>query len=462
MVTTIVSRGVRNAFRNGVRAVSIVMIIGLMLGLSLVMLIANRAVDSKVQATLSSIGTTVLVLPAGFSSGSTVSTALSSDQLRDIERAPHVSSVVRTLGSQLQPKGTTNGTQVTPGDGAGTGSGKNTSPVFATNLASPHAIDCANDLCSGTGALRKKGNSNEPQLPDNFSLPITAIGTTAPQDPRAIGASKLQLVHGTSIDGASNRNEVLVSEAMATKNKLVVGSPFEAFEKTLTVAGIFATDTRMGSNTIVMPLATLQLLSSQPNTVTQAVVTVDSLTHLQTTTDAIKQQLGEKADVISKLDEARLAIGPLETVKQISFYSLIGACIATAVALLLIMAMIVRERKREIGVLKAIGFDTGRIGLQFVIEALTLTSIAALIGIGVGALAASPITAALIASSQTEKEGVLQFDGSLGNLQHIQATLGWEVIVIGLATAFGIALVSSSLTSLFIAKIKPAEVLRGE
>lgn len=455
----IISRGMRNAFRNMVRTVSIVMIIGLMLGLSLVMLVAHRAVDSKVQSTLSSIGTTILVLPAGFSGSSAVSTALDSKQLESIAKTPHVSSMIRTLGSQLQPAGTTNNPQVTPGGGS---EGQNTSPVFKTSLKTPHSINCDDDLCSGTSALRKSGDTKAPELPDNFSPPITVIGTTAPSDPRAIGASKLTLTQGKLIDGMSERRDVLLSEALAKKNNLTVGSSFEAFDATLKVAGIFAADTRAGNNTIILSLPALQAVSRQDHTITQAIVTVDSLTNLQSTTTTIKQRLGDKADVISKLDEAKLAIGPLETVKQISLYSLLGACLATAIALLLIMAMIVRERKREIGVLKAIGFSTGRIGLQFVVEALTLTTIAALVGTLIGALAASPMTSALIAGSQTETEGVLQFDGSLGNLQHVQASLGWELLASGLAVALLIALLSSSVTSLFIAKIKPAEVLRGE
>lgn len=462
MATTIVSRGVRNAFRNIVRTVSIVMIIGLMLGLSLVMLVANRAVDSKVQSTLQAIGTTILVLPAGFSSGSTISTALNDTQLKQVSNITHVSSVIKTLGSQLQPEGTTNSPQVTPGGDAGAGSGKNSSSVFTTNLASPHAINCGNELCSGAGVARKQGEVGAPQLPDNFSLPINAVGTTAPLDPRAIGASKLTIVRGAPIAGDSAKKEVLVSETLATKNNLAVGASFKAFGTTFTVAGIFATDTRAGSNSIIMPLATLQEVSSQADTVTQAIVTVDSLANLQVATDAIKQQLGDKADITSKLDEARRALAPLETVKQISFYSLVGACAATAIALLLIMAMIVRERKREIGVLKAIGFGTGRIGLQFVVEALTLTALASIVGIVIGSLAANPMIAALIASSKSDTPGVLQFDGALSNLQQIQATLGWEIIALGLGAAFAIALFSSSATSLFIAKIKPAEVLRGE
>src|SRR5579875_2626180 len=61
----LLSRGVRNAFRNTTRTVSIVVILGLAIGLALVMLIAHRAVNDKVKTTLSSVGNTVTIGPPG-------------------------------------------------------------------------------------------------------------------------------------------------------------------------------------------------------------------------------------------------------------------------------------------------------------------------------------------------------------------------------------------------------------
>lgn len=61
-----VARGIRNAFRNGVRTASIVVILGLSIGLSLTMLVAQKAVDNKIKSVKSSIGNTISVSPAGF------------------------------------------------------------------------------------------------------------------------------------------------------------------------------------------------------------------------------------------------------------------------------------------------------------------------------------------------------------------------------------------------------------
>lgn len=99
-----------------------------------------------------------------------------------------------------------------------------------------------------------------------------------------------------------------------------------------------------------------------------------------------------------------------------TFNQLFGAIFAvglalSAVALLVggvgvvaIMTISVTERTREIGVRKALGATAGTIRWQFLVEASTLTSIGAMIGLALGALLAwlirsvSPIPATLPAS----------------------------------------------------------------
>jgi hypothetical protein len=62
---TTVGRGIRNAFRNATRTVSIIPILGLVIGLAFVMLSAHRSVSDKIASTLSLIGNTVTIGPPG-------------------------------------------------------------------------------------------------------------------------------------------------------------------------------------------------------------------------------------------------------------------------------------------------------------------------------------------------------------------------------------------------------------
>jgi putative ABC transport system permease protein len=251
----------------------------------------------------------------------------------------------------------------------------------------------------------------------------------------------------------------------------------------------------------VLPLKTLQTLSGQAGDITSAVVTVDSVSNVNSVDGAIKAKLGSAADVTSSVDQAQSSIASLDNIKSISVYSLIGAVVAGAVIIFLVMLMIVRERKREIGVFKAIGASNSKIVGQFMVEAVTLTVCAAVIGILISLVAAGPITNALVtnstnsssASSTVQTPGFgasggagggglvrLRQSGANGgasgnfvapgrgisrvrsNLTNIHAVVSWSIVLYGLGAAILIALVGSGIASWSIAKVRPAEVLRTE
>ena len=139
------------------------------------------------------------------------------------------------------------------------------------------------------------------------------------------------------------------------------------------------------------------------------------------------------------------------------------------------MIMIVRERRREIGVLKAIGASNLKVVSQFMAEAVTLTGLGAVIGIVLGVIAGNPITRLLVSNNTSGGPGGAGLAGGRGGgfvtrglggvgrgIDNIHAVVGWSIIAYGLLAAIVIALVGSALASFFISKIRPAEVLRTE
>lgn len=447
----VLTRGIRNAFRNVIRTLSIVVILGLSVGLALAMLIANKAVSQRIASVQGSVGNTVSVSPAGVRGFEGGGDALTADELKNVKSIAHVTSVTESLNDRL----TTDNTNLESAIDAGS-LGKR----FASNNGQRFEI---RTFDGGDGA---------PNV--SFTPPVTVNGTTDPANLSigGGGGGSFKLIGGKVFSGTSTDNTAVVGKSLATKNNLKVGSTFTAYGTTITVSGIFDAGNSFADNQVIMPLATVQKLSGQAGAITAASVKVDSVTNIDSVTTAVQKQLGDKADVVNEAESAKQAIAPLKNIQTISLYSLIGAVTAGAVIILLTMIMIVRERRREIGVIKAIGASNIVVMGQFMAEAITLTVMAAVIGIGLGVVAGNPLTRLLVNNS-TDNGGPsfaagpgpgvrTVFRGVGGGIHNISATVGWDIILYGLGAAIIIAVVGSALASFFIAKIRPSEVMRAE
>ena len=466
----VIARGIRNAFRNSVRTVSIVIILGLSVGLALTMVVARQAVNTKIASIKSSIGNTITVSPAGSRGFAGGGNPLTAANVTAIKNTAHVTTATATLTDRLTTAG-----QTTPSFGGAT-----TNSNATTNLTSPITPGTLGSRFGGGGG-GGGATSNA-----NFTLPISITGTTAPTSTAVAGANQLKITSGTAIDGNATTNVALVGKDLASKNNLAAGSTFTGYGQTITVSGIFDAGNTFSNAGVIMPLETVQNLSAQPGGVTSVIVQVDSITNLESTTTALKSALGSAADVVSQQDTSNQALAPLENIKNISLISLIGAVVAGAVIILLTMLMIVRERRREIGVLKAIGSSNLKIMVQFMTEAVTFTLAGAVIGLGIGVVGSNPVTKLLVnnASSTSSTGGAgagggraggfgggvgrgagaaLRFAGQSGaSLRNVQAAVGWSILLYGLGAAIIIAIVGSAIPALLISRVRPAEVMRTE
>ncbi|HUB93638.1 MAG TPA: FtsX-like permease family protein [Verrucomicrobiae bacterium] len=481
-----VSRGIRNAFRNGVRTGSIVVILGLSIGLSLTMLVAQRAVENKIASVKSSIGNTITISPAGFTAGSDANNALTTTELTKAQQVSHVTDVTEILTDRQSTTGSTS-----PSFGRFGGDSSTTAPT-TTSLTSPITININSNGGGGKFFISGGGGAS---LPSNFSLPVSFIGTNGPASANSLSGSTITLSSGAMISGSSTANDALISTQMASKNNLKVGSTFTAYNATLTVTGIFNTSNQSAENTVLLSLPALQSLSGQSGVVTSAIATVDSLDNLSSATTAVKNALGSSADVVSAQQEADNTVAPLNSVKTVSTFSLIGAVVAGAVIILLVMVMVVRERKKEIGVVKAIGGSNLRIISEFMVESLTLAVLGAVVGLFIGVIGGQPVTKMLVTNSANSSTtttvagpnggtitstrggggfggGNGGFGGGFGNgfrrngavkgISDIKAQIGWGILLDGFGAAVLIAVLGSTLSAGMIAKVRPSTIMRAE
>lgn len=439
------SRGIRSALRSPVRSGAIIIILTISISLILAMVAARANVQQKIQDIKRTTGTQVTISPAGIQGGLGGGNPLGSDDVQKIKTSAHVTSVATSLLDQL---GTSD-----------------------TNLTS--SIELGN---FGKRQLRfenREGNStpapNTNKIAD-FLARITITGTSQPT--QSVASDKL--TSGSMIDGNSTENVALVGKSLADKNHLSVGSTFTAYGATMTVKGIFSLGNMFQDSGVIVPLATLQTLTSQPGAITSATATIDSSENVATVVSNLKSSLGDKADIVSQEQLIDSSIKPLESIDNLTLGGLIGAALTSAVIILLTMVVVVRERRREIGVMKAIGGSTTKVISQFIVEALTITIISTALGFGLGVAISGPVTQSLAQQAQNPASGpgggmrfggggLHQVKGQLGdNFRQITTSLSPAIFASSLGIILLITIIGSAVPAGMVARIRPAEVLRND
>jgi len=443
----VVTRGIRSALRSPLRSGAIIAMLAISTGLILAMLVARSSVNAKIEEVKASVATQVTINPAGVQGGMGGGDPLTADQVAKIKNTAHVSSVAATLTDQL------------------TGN-DNTSLNPSLDPPKIHIM----------------GPSGESTQQPEQKAPVITTGTTTPSST----VTEDKLTSGVMIDGTGTERVAIVGKKLAEKNNLSVGSTFTLYGETFTVKGIFSTDNRFQDSSLIVPLATLQEVSDQSGEVSTVTATIDNSDNVASTVTALKEALGDKADVTSQEEQAETTLAPLTSIADLALGGVIAATIAGAVIVLLAMVMVVRERRREIGVIKAIGGTNRSIVTQFITEGLTLTIIGGIVGLGIGIATSGPLTQSLVSNQSTNSSqtgntqglvrgtggspgGMMRMGGPgavtnqiSANLTSVTSSVTPQTFAISSAIVILIAIIGSAVPAWTIARIRPAEVLRTE
>lgn len=459
----IAKRGIVNAFRGKVRSIATVAILAITVGLALSMLLANRAVRDRVDGLRDSMNRSVTINPAGTrglqGGGETLDTA----DVDTVGEVDHVASVSTVLTSQLSTEGT-DSSSIPPQIAGSAGE---------TSLESPLQLFIA------TG----------PPTGESRSGPVTVNGVSANENAQG---EEYNVIDGRALDDEDTYSALLGTD-LADKNDVGVGDTFTAYDTTFTVVGLFDSGTAFDNTGMAIPIDTLRDLSGSDGAST-AVAHVDDIENLEPTATAIKNALGDDVDVTLPDQDTQTAIDGLASVERISLIAFLAALACSVAVVVLTMLMIVRERRREIGVLKAIGGSNRGVITQFVTEAVVLVVIGSALGLGLALAASDSTTGALVSSNVSDDGGSGQADeaggarilggggpppGGPGVMRSgpggpdesesasdivgtITTSIGLDTLGFGLLGAVGIAIAGSAVPAWLIARIRPAEILRGE
>lgn len=477
-----VIRGTKNVLRNPIRTGSVVLLLGVVIAFALSMLVANQAVKNKI-TDLKTTGATVLTIRSAGNGGPfSAGEPLTNAQLADLKNIPHVADTSATLQSRIRFRAFTS---------------TNGAAGAATAFAGPEDSDTAVDpgltlessIDAGTLGIRQfGGTAAEPP-----KLPVRLTGVAGMLDENG---QTVKLTQGTGFSG-EDVQEAVIGTNLATKNNLKIGSTFKAYDMDFKVVGIFDGGTAFANDEVKLPLKTVQRLSKQGDEITVMQARVDSIDNIDSTLQAIKDRLGaNKVDVTSSAQNTQDAITSLKGIERISIAGVLIAVLCGIAVVFLVMVMIVRERKREIAVLKAIGAGNFKIAMQFVSESIALTSLSLVIAVAATIGMSGQLTKALVATNTktantTERAnttfggpaagGVSVSTGGSGGggfrsvrlgggaeqtstkelLNNVKTQFGVATLVEAFGLVVLIGALGSALPAFVIAKIRPSDVMRG-
>jgi len=493
----IVSRAIRNISRRKMRALLVV----IALGFSLAIMISIPAGVLANEKTANSVATNLSDLIN--QTGATINQTLT--QI-DCSLAPSFSSFGFT-----PPSGGTGtyrsggfggsgsgGSGFTPGQfGGGTVGGYFGGGAFNGGQANPMNETIYSDINStlpGVAAVEpvlqtSEGNNVTRNLDFNgYSRTITTLDVTYTIEGIPLTsdlANYLNQILPTNITAGSNlqvgdSSDVLLSENNSAYFGVGVGDSVTILGQSFTVVGIYSPSSVADTQTLYVNLSDAQTITNNTGYITSLTVfaqnsgdvssvasEISALHPELTVTTAQTRESALSTEEATYNTELASANASDSQTNNTAIEEIVVVVLATSLIVLFVMLYTVKERTKEIGTLKAIGFSNSTVMGQFMLEGVLLSMIAGVVGIAIGMVAAPTIASTLLHSSvgaaPSATAGATFISGTtrFGALT-VQASLTPELVLLG----FGVAILLGTLGSLYpawrAAKIRPAEAMRYE
>lgn len=299
----------------------------------------------------------------------------------------------------------------------------------------------------------------------------------------------------------SEDNECIISSELAKLNNLTVGDnlTIQPTEKSanakikLKIVGIYIDATENSNASSAPDEATANRrndILTTYNTLSQISYDYYGITYSYTLTgpevvDAFTKEVKEKGlpegYYVSATDgDYEKIVAPVKGLIKMANIFLVVVLFLGSVILILLSLLTIRERKYEIGILRAKGMKKGKVALQFLAENFMLIAISLVFGLGIGVAAAQPVSNLLMAEqirivkAQEEEQNtsmqniflaVNDDTSSFGEtaqgemITEIDVTLTSEAVADIVVIAFLLSIISSITALLFITKYEPMEIL---
>ena len=289
---------------------------------------------------------------------------------------------------------------------------------------------------------------------NNFAKGVLAKGIDAKNVKNDFN---LRILKGSN--DVSELESILIGEELSNELELKVGDELslvsaENKELKLKVKGIFKTGfLDYDSNLVIVPLKTMQIILEQGTVATEIGIMTEHPQKIEEVMEKVLEKLQKsdfKVTSWKRINHNLLNAVQFEKFVLIAILSLllIIACFAVSV----ILNMIVREKIKDIGILKSIGYTNRNIRNVFTIEGL-------IIGVS-GMILASIISPIILLT--LKKLFKMYMGNSYYYLEELPLYISIKELSIIYVVAFAVVFISTIYPAAKAARMKPVEALKYE
>lgn len=376
-------------------------------------------------------------------------------------------------------------------------------------------------LNTGNGKFQEQKGNKRGMTMGDFS--VTGYSSENAMTKFVSGESKI--TDGTMFETDSDDFNCIITKELALFNNLSVGDTItlaspnnEAENYTFTICGIYTnsnSDVESGqmifgtandpANSICLSYATVNSIATQSEDAValynESVIEESGDEESADTISALSPQISgnyvfaSEADYTSFGEELtskglpeyytlsssdmsayESSIIPLENLSKFAITFLIVILLVGAIVLVVLNIFHVQQRKYEVGVLTAIGIKKSKVAIQFVIELLSVTLFAIIVGTGIGAVMSVPVSNQLLSSQIQEQENVQDTqEQNFGRMKHqsytenttntvnyidsINANVSFSILLELIGIGVLLTVISSLAGVVFIMRYDPLKIL---
>jgi putative ABC transport system permease protein len=283
------------------------------------------------------------------------------------------------------------------------------------------------------------------------------------------------IVEGRKLNEDDNRS-ILLGVELENYFSVAVGQSVNIGDYSFLVVGFFDAGNRFVNRQAYVSLADAQAMFDQPGEVSQIRVFAGSVEDVNNIVNEIESAYGDSVSVTTQSDllqripglfqETENAVASqLAQMENVAGQEILIAIVAGGLIVFLTMIYSVRERTKEIGILKALGFTNWNITSQFMLEGAIIGLVGGLVGCLIGSFGA-PLLSSVLLPHVSLPTG---FSGRFGPpSSQLTAGLTTQVmpdaslILFSLGIAVLLGVVGSLYPSWWASRKRPAEALKYE